>query len=136
MYSAEKPPPRNSVLVRTLYALVISEEEIREPTVPKEQPAADSLRAEEEGAENTTAKRLRLGFYIPFPSPSRAVPFPLALSFSLFLSNQSYNNRRSPMMNYIHKALLLTGWHLCSVHLIPNTVPITGDMVASLTQSP
>lgn len=83
MYSVENPP-RNSLLARMLYALVISEEGAREPTVPKEQPAADSLRAEEEGVENTTAERLSLSFYIPFPSPSRPVPFPRSLSFSSF----------------------------------------------------
>lgn len=77
-----------------LYALVISKEGMREPTVPKEQPAADSLKAEEEGAENTTAERLSLSFYIPFPSPSRPVPFPLSLSFSLvlFISNHCLTN--------------------------------------------
>lgn len=69
-----------------LYALLITEELAREPAVPKEQPAADSLSAEEEGAENTTAERLSLSFYIPFPSPSRPVPFPLPLSILSVIS--------------------------------------------------
>lgn len=118
-----------------LYALVIIEEWTREPAVPKEQPAADSLGAEEEGAENTTAVRLSLSFYIPFPSPSRPVPFPLPLSFSLFLSvcNLGLTNHRSLAINYKHEALLSTGWRLCSVHIIPCTVLIICDMMTSLT---
>lgn len=67
---------------------MIIEEWAREPAVPEDQPAADSLKAEEEGAENTTAERLGLGFYIPFPSPSRPVPLPLSLFLTLILPYQ------------------------------------------------
>lgn len=110
MYSIEKPPPCSSVLTRMLYALVISEDGTREPTVPKEQPAADSLRAEEEGRKILLQRDSASAFTFRSLPPHVLSPSLLPLSFSLFLSNQPYYNHLSVMINNIHKTPLLTEW--------------------------
>lgn len=64
------------------YALVISEEGTREPTVPKEQPAADSL-SRGRGGGKYYCREPRFLHSVPFPLTS--CPFP-SLYLFLFLS--------------------------------------------------